>query len=658
MCGVNIIYNFDGKPVEKNKILNMNRALHHRGPDDNDIFITDGAALGHTRLSIVDIDHGQQPMHSQNGRYVITYNGEIYNHAEHRRNLKNLGIPLKSSCDTEVILENFSLDQEKCLSKLRGMFAFAIFDKSSGELFAARDRMGIKPFYYFFDGNTFIAASEIKAIFASGLVTPELNQASIRQHFNYQFSVSPQTSFKNVFELPPGHYLTLGADKKLLIKQYWDLEFPEEGEYETDDFEFWKKEFDTALHEAAETHTIGDVPIGSYLSGGLDSSTTTLLLKEHYPKSVQTFSIHFTNPNSDESYAYRPVAEHLGLENSELTMDDDRTGGYFELLEDCVYHLEQPQRMAVDIPHFLLSNHVNQSGYKVVYTGDGADEILAGYDCFRQDNIRLWGNEQDSEEARESYYYSDFSQHFSEDYLSLLLKLHKPSVQSDVISNFGCYPVWYDMWQVLKDNQKDLFVGNNYENDQHQMAELMSRVRPKLKNRHRINQSLYLEMKTRLPNWILWKSDRLSMAHSVEARVPFLDHPLVELAARMPPDYKLKEMSEKYVLKEIVSAHLPHIPGDYKKRGFYTPIKEWFFQEQHRDQLEDYFSIEKLEETGLFNPATVRKMLNELISSPTPTDMNQYYKSMQLEWTLMLVLTSQMLHKLFITKEAPCFHDI
>ena len=214
------------------------------------------------------------------------------------------------------------------------------------------------------------------------------------------------------------------------------------------------------------------------------------------------------------------------------------------------------------------------------------------------------------------------------------------------------------MWHVLGDYQQDLFLGNHAESDEQQMLDFMGSIRPHLKNRHRVNQSLYLETKTRLPNWILWQSDRLSMAHSVEARVPFMDHPLVELAARIPPDLKLRQLDEKYILKQMVSQRLPHIPGDYKKRGFYTPIKEWFFQEKHREQLSEYFSTSRLEQSGVFNPRTVMRLLNELLEKSMPESLDDYYHTMQLEWTLMLVLTSQMLYDLFIAKEAPCFHDI
>ena len=658
MCGISMIFHGDGKPVLQKDIMRMNHTLKHRGPDEINCFIENHIGMGHTRLSIVDVANGQQPMTSFNGRYIITYNGEIYNYQELGRHLRNQRLGLKTKSDTETLLELYSLEQKKCLSKLRGMFAFAVYDRETQSLFAARDRLGIKPFYYYYDGTTFVAASEIKAIFASGLVEPELNLSTIRNHFNYQFSISPFTSFKNIYELPPGHFLSLGPDKKLLIKKYWDLEFPEEGEYETDDFEFWRSEFEDALHSAAETHTIGEVPIGAYLSGGLDSSTTTLLLKEHYPKEIETFSIHFTNPNSDESYAYKPVAEHLAVRNRELTMDDDREGGFFGLLRDCIYHLEQPQRLPVDIPHYLLSGMVQNQGCKVVYTGDGADEILAGYDCYRQDSIRLWGNQLEQEKDRENYYLSDFSQYFSVDFLKMLVQLHEPKSQANVSNYFGFYPVWYDFWSILKDPQQNMFVGEYQEEDRQQMDQLVSSMRPHIENRHRINQSLYLETKTRLANWILWKSDRLSMAHSVEARVPFLDHPLVELAARVPPEYKLQNMDEKFILKQIVSPHLPHIPGDYKKRGFYTPIREWFFREQHREQLEAYFSKQKLEEVGIFNPNTARSLLNELMQRSTPTSLNEYFQAMQLEWSLMLVLTTHMLNDLFITKEAPCFHDI
>ena len=657
MCGIAMIFHTAGKPVQKQSIIQMRKSLTHRGPDQHGEFLNNNLGFAHTRLSIVDINSGAQPMHSLEERYSIIFNGEIYNYLSLKKQLEKKGSTFRTHSDTEVILELYQRYGKDCLNKLRGMFSFAIFDNLKQHLFIARDRLGIKPLYYHWDGKSFIAASEMKGIFASGFVEPSLNKDSIQNFFHYQFSICPYTAFNEIYELPPGHFAEI-TKEQLKIKQYWDLEFPEDNEYETDDSTYWQQKFDDALHEAANTHLIGEVPIGAYLSGGLDSSTTAYLLKEHYPKEPDTFSIHFTNPNSDESYAYKPVAEHLGLKNLELTMDDDRESGYFDLLKECLYHLEQPQRMAVDIPHYLLSDFVRKQNCKVVYTGDGADEILAGYDCFRQDNMRIQGNLQQSEEGREALYFSEYTQYFSEPYMKLLQSLHHPDNQKNVKEQFGCYPAWFDMWQVLNERLDNLFIKNDSNDQNLQMPQLMEQIRPKIANRHALNQSLYIETKTRLPGWILWKSDRLSMAHGVEARVPFLDHPLVELAAQLPPNLKLNNMDEKHILKKSVSAYLPVIPGHYKKRGFYTPIKEWFFSEKHADELNFHLSRQQIEAANVFNPDTVQNYINELLQMPDAANLNDYYRTMQLEWVLMLILSTQLLNQLYIAKEAPCFHDI
>jgi len=492
MCGISLIFNTDLKPVSTTRIQRMNRAIAHRGPDDTGVFINPGIGLGHVRLSIVDVRNGSQPMHSIDGRYTIVFNGEIYNYQQLRETMIKDGLNFQSNSDTEVVLVLFQQKGPKCLTLLRGMFSFVIYDSLSKSLFIARDRLGIKPLFYHWNGNTIVAGSETKALFASGLVEPKINTESIKAHFKYQFSISPNTMFENIFELPPGNFAELSANGDLKIKEYWDLEFPEDNEYETDDSKYWQDKYEEALHDAAASHLIGEVPIGTYLSGGLDSSTMSYLLKEHYPKSVDSFSIHFDNPQSDESYAYKPVADHLGINNSELTMEDTRADGYFGLLKDCLYSLEQPQRMAVDIPHFLLSDHVHKKNYKVVYTGDGADEILAGYDCYRQDAIRTNGNQQDSEIAREAFYAAEYSQYFSQPYLELLLNLHKPENQKQVKDHVGCYPSWYDFWQVLDELTENLFVDSNPQNEEPQMETLLSKLKPGIKNRNPLNEQLYL----------------------------------------------------------------------------------------------------------------------------------------------------------------------
>jgi asparagine synthase (glutamine-hydrolysing) len=274
--------------------------------------------------------------------------------------------------------------------------------------------------------------------------------------------------------------------------------------------------------------------------------------------------------------------------------------------------------------------------------------------------IRIWGNEKASPEERETFYMKHFTDNFADEHMRMLLHLHEADRQMKTIERYGCYPAWHDYWHVLDDVAADLLTDDakrQWENNS-QMDDLVQRMRPALSDRHPLNQSLYIETKTRLPGWILWKSDRLSMAHSVEARVPFMDHPLVELAAQMPPWLKLNGMDEKYMLRKIMMPHLPEHPQQYKKRAFYTPIREWFFTKERLGELQRYFSETALKQSGVFNVEAVNDMMNQIEEYPDPKTINDYYALMKLEWGLMVVLTVQILYRLFIEKKAPCFQHL
>ena len=657
MCGITLLYRADSAPVAQEIIQRMNAALAHRGPDASDVLLRGNVGLGHTRLSIVDIAAGAQPMVTTDGALAIVFNGEIYNYRELRAQLMQSGCVFHTQSDTEVILEAYRRYGAACPHHLRGMFSFAIHDRDTGRLFIARDRLGIKPLFYHWDGHSLVAASEMKALFASGVVIPRLNVDSIKSYFTFQHAISPHTPFEGVFELPPGHTLTLQAGHVPVIAPYWDLHFPREHEYESMDTALWVGKFSDALHDAAATHTIGEVPIGAYLSGGIDSAAMAWLLKQHYPQRLRTFSIRFLNPHMDESPVFRGIAQHLGVDAQELVMDDQRETGFLREFEQCIYHLEQPQRLAVDIPHFQLSDLVRRQGYKVVYTGDGSDEILAGYDCFRQEYMRQWGNAEANPKQRRAKYLTEYTQWFAPSYVRMLWRNHRMRNQRRVIKQFGCYPAWFDFWQITHGLLPGLFTSDFVAATRHnrQMEQSAEAMRPQMAGRHWVNQSLYLETKTRLPGWILWKSDRLSMAHSVEARVPFMDHPLVELAARMPPHLKLHEMNEKYALKQVAMPHLPPHPAEFKKRAFYTPIREWFFTPARREQLEVYLSLEALRTSGIFEPQYVHRLWAWLMGQPVPQDAEHYYRVMQREWMLMLILSVQVLQRQFVQQTAPCF---
>lgn len=654
MCGIAIILYHNGSKPEPWRIRAMQRALAHRGPDAAGFLLHGPVALGHTRLSIVDIGGGSQPMRTADEQLAITYNGEIYNFRGLRQSLSAHGVAFQTQSDTEVVLNAYREWGVKSVAKLRGMFAFAIHDRTSGELFLARDRLGIKPLYYYNDGRVFVAASEIKALFASGLVTAEISRASIKNYFAYQFSIAPHTPFARIYELPPAHTLRMAAGSAPRLERYWDVDFPQIGDYESMDEDYWTSRFADALQDAVASHAIGDVDIGAYLSGGIDSCSITRLLADLQPR-LQTFSIGFDNPDYDESPQYRVVAESLKVANTELRLHDQRPQGYLDDLVQCIYQLEQPQRMAVDIPHYLLSGLVRENRYKVVYTGDGADEVLAGYDCFRQDRMRLWSNGTLNSLLRRWRYLHRYTRHFPSDHMRLLLSLHGRDAQRKTVNRFGFYPAWHDFWQITRAPRAGIMRDDAAIDGEAQMDGLIGGMQSQLNGRDALNQSLYFEIKTRLPGWILWKSDRLSMAHGVEARVPFLDHPLVELIARMPPHMKLKGLEEKYVLKQCMTPRLPKLPHAYKKRGFYTPISAWFFAPEHRDALQPYLSRAALLKSDLFDPERVDSLQRELQAMPKPADMNTSYRFMQLEWTLFTVLTTQILHQQYIEKAASRF---
>jgi asparagine synthase (glutamine-hydrolysing) len=655
MCGIAFIYHSDGRQASAAAIRRMVKAQQHRGPDALTQLERGPVALGHARLSIVDLKGGSQPMLSDDGRYALVFNGEIYNFQALREQLEKQGVQFRTASDTEVVLRLYERDGAACVGAFRGMFALAVHDRETGRLFLARDRLGIKPLFYHWDGTTLTGGSEIKALFASGLVEPRLDPVAIRSYFRYQFAVPAQTPFASVTELLPGHTLEFMPGGTPVTRAYWDLHFPREGEYESEDEAYWLQQFGDALDDAAASHTIGDVPIGAYLSGGVDSAATTCLLKAHYPQRLQSYTIRFTNPANDESSLAAEIAQHLDMPNQTMTMDDQCAEGFLQELQQCIYHLEQPQRMAVDIPHFLLSALVHKHQQKVVYTGDGADEILGGYDCYRQDAIRIWGNQRKNFRERRRYYLNEFTQDFAEQHVRMLLDLHRHKAQRATIRQFGCYPAWHDFWHILDDVSEPLFSGVLKETVQDPLLPVAEQMREHISGLHPLNQSLYIETKTRLPGWILWKSDRLSMAHSVEARVPFMDHPLVELAARVPPALKLNGMDEKYILRKLMLPRMPAHPTHFKKRAFYTPIREWFFTPERQADLEPFLSDVAIERCGLFRAQTVRAYLERINRYGQPQDMNQYYEVMKLEWVLLLVLSVQMLHQLFVERQAACF---
>jgi asparagine synthase (glutamine-hydrolysing) len=395
MCGIAGIFN--GATLSSDPLPIMKKMLariQYRGPDESGIYIDNNVALGNVRLSIIDISTGQQPLSVPEINLWIVFNGEIFNYIELKQDLLKAGHCFHTESDTEVLLHAYKEYGEKCLNKLNGQFAFAIWDKSKKELFLARDRVGIRPLFYTLHENTFIFGSEIKTLFEYPEVKAEFDYIALSQVFTYWTTVSPKTVFKNIYELRPGHSMRVSA-KGQTIRQFWSLRFPANNkEYFGGTLGEAREELKNLLSDAVRLRLRADVPVAAYLSGGLDSSATTALIKEVMPETLQTFSISFEDSEFDETPFQREVSAYLDTCHSIFSCTNEEIGQYFPMV---IWHSEMPILRTAPVPMFCLSKKVRESNIKVVITGEGADEMLAGYDIFKEAIIReFWSREPNS----------------------------------------------------------------------------------------------------------------------------------------------------------------------------------------------------------------------------------------------------------------------
>ena len=396
MCGIAGFLNLDGRPADRLLLERMIRMIDYRGPDGTGAF-TDGAiALAHNRLSIIDIAGGHQPMQSDEGALWITFNGEIFNFIELREELIKKGRRFCSRSDTEVILHLYLEYGPECVRHMNGQWSFAIWDGRSKTLFLSRDRVGVRPLFYTTAGNSFIFGSELKAVLAHPAVDRNLDPQALRQVFTYWFPLAPSTPFQDVHELPPGHSIIL-ADGKLEIRRYWQLDFSRADEARVDSVkgeERYEDEFCSLLLDATRIRLRADVPVGAYLSGGLDSSVVTALAQKFVGSKLCTFSVAFDDPSLDETSFQQEVVRSLDTQHQSIRCSADDIS---EVFPEVIWHSERPVLRTAPAPLFLLSRLVRDSGFKVVLTGEGADEFLGGYDIYKEAKIRaFWAAQPDS----------------------------------------------------------------------------------------------------------------------------------------------------------------------------------------------------------------------------------------------------------------------
>jgi asparagine synthase (glutamine-hydrolysing) len=558
MCGITGIFYTDSSEVISEALLSrMTSVIHHRGPDEGSVYVDGSVGLGHRRLRIIDLEGGRQPIFNEDRSAAIVFNGEIYNFRELRKNLLRKGHRFETQSDTEVIIHAYEEYGQECVHYLRGMFAFAIWDAKKKELFLARDRMGIKPLFYYWDGRKFLFASEIKSILQDSTISDEIDLLALDDYLTYQYIPAPKTIFKWITKLLPGNSLTV-SDRLLREREYWDLVFePKDGISEAD----YAAGLLDKLHESVALHLVSDVPLGAFLSGGLDSSAVVGVMAGLLDNPVNTVSIGFHEAEFNELPHARLVAQRFQTRSYEKIVEAND----FNILDTLVWHFDEPLADPAMIPNYYVSQLARER-MTVCLSGDGGDENFAGYSRF----LNFIENFANLPLSAEKSYFNTKSCFTHEMKRLLYLDPLRKALQD------------YDPFSMMK----SYF-------DRARGWDSLSRIQ-------------YVEIKTYLIDDILVKVDRTSMAHGLEVRVPLLDHELVEYVASIPSRYKLQNGEGKYILKKALRNILPSQILDRRKMGFLVPLDKWF-----REELKGMFEERVLSKDAFigefFNSNTVRQ---------------------------------------------------
>lgn len=651
MCGIVGVLRTGEHPLPPPDVVRrMLAAIQHRGPDGNGEFRDQDVHLGAVRLAILDIEHGGQPTFGCSKRAVCVYNGEIYNYRSIARELNGHGHQLQSRSDSAVLPHLYEERGDKMVDALRGMFAFALWDRDDRRLLLARDRMGIKPLYVARTPHYLVFASELKAIVASGLIEPEIDRDSLDDLFSLSYPCPPRTLLRGVEELRPAHILGVRAGQApKAATRYWRAPFVAAGEHSR----ISRREAEAGLRErleaSVERHLQADTPIATFLSGGIDSSAITALVNQVSDVPPTTFSIHFSDARYSEGELSTRTAQHLGCPNVSVTCGPETAEAY----PDVVWATELPLQFPLALPLARLSRAARDAGFPVVLTGEGSDEIFGGYDCFRADRMRRLLEHKLLRPLRPALYKKLYGWLGSPTSVTDFMLASHATPRADLAKRFGgVVPPWYDVWTMLDLERSDLLApgGRRVRPIEEPPAELLALVRDDVADLHPLDAALAFEMETRLPSWILPIGDRASMLNGVEARVPFLDDEIVEWVAPLHPRLKMRGLTEKALLRGAVSDLLPKDVRQRRKRPFYTPIRGWFFDAQRPAYVDEVLSSEAIRKAGMFDPRVVARLRAglELASDP--------FMQMRLEWMLLLVLGCQLFHESFVQKLGPRAH--
>lgn len=599
MCGIAGRVNFvSGAPVSRAVLERMCALLAHRGPDGWDVHTDGSVGLGHRRLAIIDLSAaGVQPMRSPDGEVWITFNGEIYNFVALRAELEARGYIFRSHTDTEVILAAYEEYGVECLARLRGMFAFAIWDARKRRLFAARDRLGKKPLQYWIDRDGIAFASEPKAFLADPAFTPEADPAAIAEYLAFQYVPAPHSAFRGVHKLAPAHYLVV-EDGRIRVERYWRLNYARK--HQGNEAEI-VRELRHRLAEAVRLRLISDVPLGAFLSGGIDSGTVVALMAEHGSGAVKTFSIGFEQKEYDELPAARLVAQRYGTDHHEFVVRPDA----LKLLPALVWHYNEPFADSSAIPTFVLSELTRQH-VTVALNGDGGDEAFAGYERYRANTMSRY-LDLIPRRLRESLAYAAGHVPIGSDPRGIFARGRR-FLESAALGREARYVSWMSHFNAMQ--RRDVCTPEFLETaatdpDQHLLSAYARSDAPDF-----VDATLDVDVHTYLPDDLLVKVDIASMAHGLEARSPFLDHELMEFAASLPSNLKLNRGTKKYILKQMAQTLLPAEIIERPKMGFGVPIDAWFRAEL-KDVIVDVVGSARFRDRGILQPPRIQRLIRE-----------------------------------------------
>ena len=635
MCGIAGIVNLkQHKPISSDALRKMVSIQKHRGPDETGAYIDDNIGLAHARLSIIDLKDGTQPIHNEDKSLWIIYNGEVFNYPELRQELVRRCHKFYTSSDTEVILHLYEDKGINCLKELNGQFAFAIWDSNNRTLFLARDRVGILPLYYTIQNQRLYFASEIKAIFANKEIHRTLDSESLDQVFTFWTTLPGKTVFNNIKELPPAHYMLISPNE-IKYDKYWDLNFANNKETVNRLSADLVNEISELMMDAVRIRLRADVPVGTYLSGGIDSSALTETVKKNFNNELRSFGIRFENKDYDEGKFQNEMVDYLNINHSEIVTRNEDIGAN---LEEVLWHSEKPLLRTGPIPLYLLSKLVNQSGYKVVLTGEGADEVFGGYDIFKEAKIRdFWAKDPDSK-LRPMLLARLYPYIFKDNRLNqTIVSFFKDGIDNPDDPFFSHNIRWKNTSKIKNFFSEQIKNSNGNYNS---YSELLKLLPVNFFDWDVVTKAQFLEAMIFLSNYLLSsQGGRVAMANSVELRVPYLDHRVIELLAKVNSEIKINGLNEKYLLKQVFKNRLPSSILKRWKNPYRAPINKALLN-NNLNLAKDYCSEDSLKRTGIFDHAKVLRLINKLGKLDKAGEFD--------EMALIGIISTQIIHKNFI----------